>query len=59
VAAPRRLIPDQREALSPKSILTRTVALFERVYALFPRLAERRKQLAGTLSGGASGRQAR
>jgi ABC-type branched-subunit amino acid transport system ATPase component len=39
--------------------LTRTVALFERVYALFPRLAERRKQLAGTLSGGASGRQAR
>jgi len=26
--------------------------LFERVYALFPRLAERRKQLAGTLSGG-------
>src|SRR3984885_16204678 len=30
----------------------RTAALFERVYALFPRLAERRKQLAGTLSGG-------
>src|SRR6266487_707637 len=27
-------------------------ALYERVYALFPRLAERRKQLAGTLSGG-------
>ena len=27
-------------------------ALFHRVYALFPRLAERRKQLAGTLSGG-------
>jgi branched-chain amino acid transport system ATP-binding protein len=27
-------------------------ALFDRVYALFPRLAERRKQLAGTLSGG-------
>ena len=25
---------------------------FERVYALFPRLKERRKQLAGTLSGG-------
>jgi len=25
---------------------------FERVYTLFPRLAERRKQLAGTLSGG-------
>ena len=30
----------------------RIAALFERVYALFPRLAERRKQLAGTLSGG-------
>jgi branched-chain amino acid transport system ATP-binding protein len=27
-------------------------ALFERVYALFPRLAERRRQPAGTLSGG-------
>jgi branched-chain amino acid transport system ATP-binding protein len=26
--------------------------LFERVYGLFPRLAERRRQLAGTLSGG-------
>jgi len=26
--------------------------LFERVYSLFPRLRERRKQLAGTLSGG-------
>jgi branched-chain amino acid transport system ATP-binding protein len=31
---------------------TRTEALFERVYALFPRLAERRRQAAGTLSGG-------
>jgi branched-chain amino acid transport system ATP-binding protein len=30
----------------------RIEALFERVYALFPRLAERRKQSAGTLSGG-------
>ena len=28
------------------------VATLERVYTLFPRLAERRKQLAGTLSGG-------
>ena len=27
-------------------------ALFERVYGLFPRLAERRRQAAGTLSGG-------
>jgi branched-chain amino acid transport system ATP-binding protein len=31
---------------------SRTAAMFERVYALFPRLAERRRQLAGTLSGG-------
>ena len=31
---------------------SRAGALFERVYALFPRLAERRRQLAGTLSGG-------
>jgi branched-chain amino acid transport system ATP-binding protein len=31
---------------------TRMAALFERVYALFPRLAERRHQVAGTLSGG-------
>ena len=30
----------------------RITALFERVYALFPRLAERRRQVAGTLSGG-------
>src|SRR6202011_1512933 len=30
----------------------RIAALFERVYALFPRLAERRRQRAGTLSGG-------
>jgi len=30
----------------------RIAALFERVYALFPRLAERRRQPAGTLSGG-------
>ena len=35
--------------LSDKS---RISALHDRVYALFPRLAERRKQLAGTLSGG-------
>jgi branched-chain amino acid transport system ATP-binding protein len=31
---------------------SRIDALFARVYALFPRLAERRRQLAGTLSGG-------
>ena len=31
---------------------SRIGALFERVYTLFPRLAERRRQAAGTLSGG-------
>lgn len=31
---------------------TKLAAQFERVYAFFPRLAERRKQSAGTLSGG-------
>jgi len=31
---------------------TRVPALLERVFALFPRLAERRRQRAGTLSGG-------
>src|SRR6201996_6163005 len=31
---------------------SRAASLFERVYALFPRLKERRSQLAGTLSGG-------
>src|SRR5438309_6956739 len=31
---------------------SRMAALFERVYAMFPRLVERRHQLAGTLSGG-------
>ena len=31
---------------------SRIDALFQRVYSLFPRLAERRRQLAGTLSGG-------
>ncbi|MGE0749047.1 MAG: ABC transporter ATP-binding protein [Variibacter sp.] len=36
-------------ALSDKGKLA---SLFERVYAIFPRLAERRKQSAGTLSGG-------
>jgi branched-chain amino acid transport system ATP-binding protein len=30
----------------------RVETLFDRVYALFPRLAERRRQMAGTLSGG-------
>src|SRR5437762_11890351 len=37
------------------SVLTdkgKLATLYDRVYALFPRLADRRKQLAGTLSGG-------
>jgi branched-chain amino acid transport system ATP-binding protein len=37
---------------TPLADKSRMEALFERVYALFPRLAERRKQSAGTLSGG-------
>jgi branched-chain amino acid transport system ATP-binding protein len=41
-----------RLGASVLSYKSRMAALFERVYALFPRLAERRDQLAGTLSGG-------
>ena len=37
---------------TPLSRKDRATALLERVYALFPRLKERRKQRAGTLSGG-------
>ena len=58
------LVPEHRELFStmnvednlqlgafriPKAAAARS---FERVYTLFPRLAERRRQLAGTLSGG-------
>ena len=55
LAAVRRARPSSRilrlgaTALADRS---RIEALFERVYALFPRLAERRRQSAGTLSGG-------
>ncbi|MEO7242623.1 MAG: ABC transporter ATP-binding protein [Variovorax sp.] len=35
-----------------KRARSRSKETIERIYALFPRLAERRKQLAGTLSGG-------
>jgi branched-chain amino acid transport system ATP-binding protein len=35
-----------------RSAKVKATEAFERVYALFPRLKERRKQLAGTLSGG-------
>jgi branched-chain amino acid transport system ATP-binding protein len=41
-----------RLGATPLADKGRIEALFERVYALFPRLAERRKQSAGTLSGG-------
>ena len=64
VAAGLSLVPEHRELFGtmnvednlllgafriPKATAAKS---FERVYALFPRLKERRKQLAGTLSGG-------
>jgi branched-chain amino acid transport system ATP-binding protein len=64
VAAGLSLVPEHRELFAtmnvednlqlgafriPKITAARS---FERVYTLFPRLKERRKQLAGTLSGG-------
>jgi branched-chain amino acid transport system ATP-binding protein len=66
VAAGLCLVPEKRELFAEMSVadnlllggwLTRadragTRADFDRVYALFPRLAERGTQLAGTLSGG-------
>jgi branched-chain amino acid transport system ATP-binding protein len=64
VAAGLSLVPEHRELFSTMSVednlqlgafrVAKTVAAnsFERVYTLFPRLKERRKQLAGTLSGG-------
>jgi branched-chain amino acid transport system ATP-binding protein len=64
VALGLSLVPEHRELFSTMSVednlqlgafrIARAVAAnsFERVYALFPRLKERRRQLAGTLSGG-------
>jgi branched-chain amino acid transport system ATP-binding protein len=64
VAAGLSLVPEQRELVATMNvednlqlgafrIASATAAKsFERVYTLFPRLKERRKQLAGTLSGG-------
>jgi branched-chain amino acid transport system ATP-binding protein len=64
VAAGLSLVPEHRELFGTMTvednlqlgafrIPTATAAIsFERVYTLFPRLKERRKQLAGTLSGG-------
>ena len=58
------LVPEQRELFATMNVEdnlqlgafrvtgTQAASSFERVYALFPRLKERRKQLAGTLSGG-------
>jgi branched-chain amino acid transport system ATP-binding protein len=64
VAAGLSLVPEHRELFTTMNVednlqlgafrIAKPVAArsFERVYALFPRLKERRKQLAGTLSGG-------
>jgi branched-chain amino acid transport system ATP-binding protein len=63
VAAGLSLVPEHRELFSTMNvednlqlgafrIAKATAIAFERVYTLFPRLKERRKQLAGTLSGG-------
>jgi branched-chain amino acid transport system ATP-binding protein len=64
VAAGLSLVPEHRELFATMNVednlqlgafrIAKAIAAqsFERVYALFPRLKERRKQLAGTLSGG-------
>jgi len=64
VAAGLSLVPEHRELFATMNVednlqlgafrIAKSVAAqsFERVYTLFPRLKERRKQLAGTLSGG-------
>jgi len=64
VAMGLSLVPEHRELFSTMNVednlelgafrIPKVVAAtsLERVYALFPRLKERRKQLAGTLSGG-------
>jgi branched-chain amino acid transport system ATP-binding protein len=64
VAAGLSLVPEHRELFATMNVednlqlgafriaKSKTAPAFERVYHLFPRLKERRKQLAGTLSGG-------
>jgi len=58
VAEGRQIFPNMtvRENLEMGAVVPRArsgaAAAMERVFALFPRLAERRRQLAGTLSGG-------
>jgi branched-chain amino acid transport system ATP-binding protein len=64
VAAGLSLVPEHRELFASMDVednlelgafrvtKAQAASAFERVYALFPRLKERRRQLAGTLSGG-------
>ncbi len=62
VAAGLSLVPEHRELFASMTVEEnvelgafrgrRTLEAFEQVYSLFPRLKERRTQLAGTLSGG-------
>jgi branched-chain amino acid transport system ATP-binding protein len=64
VAVGLSLVPEHRELFATMNVednlqlgafriaKAATATAFERVYTLFPRLKERRKQLAGTLSGG-------
>jgi branched-chain amino acid transport system ATP-binding protein len=64
VAAGLCLVPEHRELFATMNVednlqlgafriaKAATAVAFERAYTLFPRLKERRKQLAGTLSGG-------
>jgi len=64
VAAGLSLVPEHRELFAAMNVednlrlgafrigKARAAQSLERVYALFPRLKERRRQLAGTLSGG-------
>ena len=64
VAAGLSLVPEHRELFATMTVednlqlgafriaKSKAAVSFERVYHLFPRLKERRKQLAGTLSGG-------
>lgn len=64
VAAGLSLVPEHRELFATMNVednlqlggfriaKSKAAVSFERVYHLFPRLKERRKQLAGTLSGG-------
>jgi branched-chain amino acid transport system ATP-binding protein len=64
VALGMSLVPEHRELFASMNVednlqlgafrvaKARAATAFEQVYALFPRLKERRRQLAGTLSGG-------